>query len=181
MGSKDRCQDYENKTEKVFRQIIGGTTMNRKEKRDMIAHKIAWQHTKCYDPLLSKESWCEIAAREAIDWADEHPNPQPKKEWLERQSKHKDYYTKQELIDMGFIFTLNGDIVTPDNMMEDMKKYLAWHEKKREKKPVWTDNDRTMVFTLRRDVDQITYISEEGKNKRLDWLNSLEDRFNKGK
>ena len=37
----------------------------------MIAHEIAWQHTKHYDPLLSKESWCEMAAREAIDWADE--------------------------------------------------------------------------------------------------------------
>lgn len=49
--------------------------------------------------------------------------------WLEKQGKHKDYYTKQELIDMGFSFTLNGDIVTPDEMMEDMKKYLAWKEK----------------------------------------------------
>jgi hypothetical protein len=27
VDGKDRCQDYENKTEKVFRQIIGGTTM----------------------------------------------------------------------------------------------------------------------------------------------------------
>ena len=47
--------------------------MNREEERNMIAHEIAWQHTKHYDPLLSKESWCEMAAREAIDWADEHP------------------------------------------------------------------------------------------------------------
>lgn len=39
----------------------------------MIAHEIAWQHTKHYDPLLSKESWCEMAAREAIEWADKHP------------------------------------------------------------------------------------------------------------
>lgn len=53
--------------------------------------------------------------------------------WLEKQGKHKDYYTKQELIDMGFSFTLNGDIVTPDEMMEDMKKYLAWKEKQGEK------------------------------------------------
>ena len=57
------------------------------------------------------------------DWVD----------WLEKQPKPKDYYTKQELIDMGFSFTLNGDIVTPDKMMEDMKKYLAWQEKQCEK------------------------------------------------
>ena len=55
--------------------------------------------------------------------------------WLEKQNKHKDYYTKQELIDIGFSFTLNGDIVTPDKMMEDMKKYLAWKEKQAEQKP----------------------------------------------
>ena len=55
--------------------------------------------------------------------------------WLEKQGKHKDYYTKQELIDMGFSFTLNGDIVTPNEMMEDIKKYLAWHEKQSEQKP----------------------------------------------
>ena len=52
--------------------------------------------------------------------------------WLEKQDKHKDYYTKQELYDMGFSFTLNGDIVTPDKMMEDMKKYFAWKEKQSE-------------------------------------------------
>ena len=54
--------------------------------------------------------------------------------WLEKQDKRKDYYTKQELYDMGFSFTLNGDIVTPDKMMEDMKKYFAWKEKQSEQK-----------------------------------------------
>lgn len=51
-------------------------------------------------------------------------------------------------------------------------------EKQGEKQSVWTDNDRTMAFTLIRDVDQMTYISNEGKNERLKWLNSLEDKFN---
>ena len=54
--------------------------------------------------------------------------------WLEKQDKRKDYYTKQELYDMGFSFTLNGDIVTPDKMVEDMKKYLSWKEKQSEQK-----------------------------------------------
>lgn len=47
--------------------------MTREEERYTIAHKIAWEYTKHYDPLLSKESWCEMAARDAIDWADKHP------------------------------------------------------------------------------------------------------------
>lgn len=33
-----------------------------------------------------------------------------------------------------------------------------------------------MTFT--RDIDRITYISKEGKNKCLQWLNSLKDKFN---
>ena len=47
--------------------------MNREEERNQIAHQIAWEYTKHYDPLLSKECWCEIAVRDAIDWADAHP------------------------------------------------------------------------------------------------------------
>ena len=45
-------------------------------------------------------------------------------------------------------------------------------------KTSWGEEDRTMAFTLMRDVDQMSYISKEGKNERLEWLNSLEDRFN---
>lgn len=60
-------------------------------------------------------------------------------------------------------------------------KALAWLEKQGEQKPTWTDYDRTMAFTLLRDIDQMTYISKEGKNERLEWLNSLDDRFEKSK
>ena len=63
--------------------------------------------------------------------------------WLEKQGEKKDCYTKQELIDMGFSFTLNGDIVTPDEMMEDIKKYLSWKEKQGEQKPAWHEDDLT--------------------------------------
>lgn len=50
-------------------------------------------------------------------WADEHPD-----------SKHT--YTKQQLIDMGFAFTTNGDIVPPDQLNEDLKKYLEYQKRK---------------------------------------------------
>jgi hypothetical protein len=32
------------------------------------AHQIAWENSKSYDPTLSKESWCEIAALEMAYW-----------------------------------------------------------------------------------------------------------------
>ena len=50
-------------------------------------------------------------------WADEHPDS-------------KRTYTKQQLIDMGFAFTTNGDIVAPDQLNEDLKKYLEYQKRK---------------------------------------------------
>lgn len=44
-------------------------------------------------------------------------------------------------------------------------------------KTEWSEEDRTMAFTLMRDVDQISYISKEGKNERIGWLNSLDEKF----
>ena len=50
-------------------------------------------------------------------WADENPDA-------------KRIYTKKQLIDMGFSFTTNGDIVTPDQLNEDLKKYLKYQKQK---------------------------------------------------
>ena len=82
-----------------------------------------------------------------------------------------DYFQAYKEKEERGITTFNG--IPTDNI-------LAWLEKQGEKKSMWTDNDRTMAFTLLRDVDQMTYISDEGKNERLQWLNSLEDKFNNG-
>ncbi len=57
------------------------------------------------------------------------------------------------------------------------EEMLAWVENIGKPKTLWTENDRIMAFTLQRDVDQMTYISKEGKNERLNWLNSLEEKF----
>ena len=54
---------------------------------------------------------------EGIEWADEHPDS-------------KRTYTKQQLIDMGFAFTTNGDIVTPDQSNENLKNYLKYQKQK---------------------------------------------------
>ena len=77
--------------------------------------------------------------------------------WLEKQDEHKDYYTKQELIDMGFSFTLNGDIVTPDEMMEDMKKYLVWKEKQGNKEYVLKSSKDEDILKF------VQYIEKEAK------------------
>ena len=50
-------------------------------------------------------------------WADENPDA-------------KRIYTKKQLMDMGFSFTTNGDIVTPDQLNEDLKKYLKYQKQK---------------------------------------------------
>lgn len=47
------------------------------------AHRIAWEYSKHYDPLLSKESWCEMAA---LDMA----------YWLEKQGKQKSWSEEDE-------------------------------------------------------------------------------------
>lgn len=67
-----------------------------------------------YDPVADarQESFVEGA-----EWADEHPD-----------SKH--VYTKKQLLDMGFAFTTNGDIVTPEQSNKDLKKYLNYQKRK---------------------------------------------------
>jgi hypothetical protein len=98
--------------------------------------------------------------------------------WLEKQAEHKDYYTKQELIDMGFSFTLNGDIVTPDEMMEDMKKYLAWKEKQSEQKPAdkvgpkfkvgdWITNGRYNKLIVGINSDWPFYMFKDGTSEHI--------------
>ena len=59
----------------------------------------------------------ECAFTKGAKWADEHPD-----------SNHT--YTKQQLIDMGFAFTTNGDIVTPKQENEHLKKYLQYQRGK---------------------------------------------------
>ena len=39
------------------------------------AHQIAWETSKHYDPLLSKESWCEMAALDMAHWLEKQASP----------------------------------------------------------------------------------------------------------
>lgn len=100
---------------------------------------------------------------EGIEWADEHPD-----------SKHT--YTKQQLIDMGFAFTTNGDIVTPDQLNEDLKKYLEYQKQKFIKKSKeWFE--RTLYIHTEIDEDK-----DWGIINSINWVtsdyDSVEDFIN---
>lgn len=70
--------------------------------------------------LLDENAYVEhnyYAFKRGVEWADENPD-----------AKH--IYTKKQLMDMGFSFTTNGDIVTPDQSNKDLKKYLKYQKQK---------------------------------------------------
>ena len=99
----------------------------------------------------------ENSFKEDIKWADEHPD-----------SKH--IYTKQQLIDMGFAFTTNGDIVTPDQLNEDLKKYLEYQKQKfinKLKKWLELETDWNMEYI------------EDGRNPNYGKIDELISHLNK--
>ena len=82
------------------------------------------EREKQIDEFANSQVYCEFFNEDLYEgiiigakWADEHPD-----------SKH--IYTKQQLMDMGFAFTTNGDIVAPDQLNEDLKKYLKYQKQK---------------------------------------------------
>ena len=56
------------------------------------------------------------------------------------------------------------------------EQVIAWLEKQSEK-PKWTEEDSSMQLMLMRDIEQVSFISKEGKDERIMWLNKLDDRF----
>ena len=75
------------------------------------------QYLDSMDEFQRYHTYPRDAFIDGAKWSDEHPD-----------SKHT--YTKQQLIDMGFAFTTNGDIVPPDQLNEDLKKYLEYQKRK---------------------------------------------------
>lgn len=75
------------------------------------------QYLDSMDEFQRYHTYPREAFIDGAKWSDEHPD-----------SKHT--YTKQQLIDMGFAFTTNGDIVPPEQLNEDLKKYLEYQKRK---------------------------------------------------
>jgi hypothetical protein len=68
-------------------------------------------------PDLSKQVIYGLGFIDGAKFADSHPNK-------------KLVYTKKELLDMGFGFDLNGNIVTPQEIEERSKKYIKYRKDK---------------------------------------------------
>lgn len=67
-----------------------------------------------------------------------------------------------------------------DNSNTFKPKMLAWLKKQGEQKSEWTQEDSSMQLMLMRDIEQVSFISKEGKDERIMWLNKLDDRFHQG-
>ncbi len=59
----------------------------------------------------------------------------------------------------------------------NIEKMIAWLEKRCE--PKWSEEDSSMQLTLMRNIEQISFISKEGKDERIMWLNKLDERLGK--
>ena len=129
----------------------------------------------CRDaPDLGWSDFGGINIDECIAWIEKQGEPEDKESddeltWLKTFIEEEAYYLSMDI----------RDEVDREKLIK-LQNALAWLEKQGKKQSLWTYNDTTMAFTLMRDVDQMTYISNEGKNERLQWLNSLEDKFNNG-
>lgn len=74
------------------------------------------EYDDCGD-VCDDKTFIEKAFMEGAKWADSHPNK-------------KLVYTKKELLDMGFGFDLNGNIVTLQEIEERSKKYIKYRKDK---------------------------------------------------
>lgn len=139
--------------------------MTREEEIHKIANTISTNIGKDVDEdyICNDEYDFTIGFECGAKWADEHPD-----------SKHT--YTKQQLIGMGFAFTINGDIVTPDQLNEDLKKYLEYQKQKFiEKAKEWLEK----TLYIHTEIVEVKYWCE---TKSFDWVtsdyDSVEDFIN---
>lgn len=73
------------------------------------------EYDDCGD-VCDDKSFIENAFISGAKWADEHPSEQ--------------VYTKKQLREMGFHFTLNGDIVTPNELKEHYRRGIEYRKQK---------------------------------------------------
>lgn len=88
-------------------------------------------------------------------------------------AESEDERTRKMLIE----FLVENRIICNDLGGINIDKTIAWLKKQDKKKPKWTNEDSSMQLTLMRDIEQISFISQEGKDDRIGWLNTLDERF----
>lgn len=118
---------------------------------------------------------CKNQAKLYIQTGNKCPQIQSWIDWLEKQDNNKLNTNIKSCIEM--ILT-DADEQRFKDYNTNLAVCLAWLKRQDEEKPIdWSDYDKTMAFTLMRDVDQMTCISKEAKNERIGWLNSLDEKF----
>lgn len=128
------------------------------------AHQIAWETSKDYDPLLSKEAWCEMAA---LDMAS----------WLEKQGEPEDEENKDERIRKGIIRNLQYLMDRSEGFVkEDLQERIAWLEKQNS---AWSEKDKNLLNRLIGVLDGTNEedYHEAWEDKFLPWLKSLKQRI----
>lgn len=73
------------------------------------------EYDDCGD-VCDDKAFIQRAFEAGAKWADEHPSEQ--------------VYTKKQLGEMGFPFTLNGDIVTPDELEKHYRRGIEYRKQK---------------------------------------------------
>ena len=129
------------------------------------------------DERIRKEllEHCKNQAKPYIQTGNKCPQIQSWIDWLEKQDNNKLNTNIKSCIEM--ILT-DADEQRFKDYNTNLAVCLAWLKRQDEEKPIdWSDYDKTMAFTLMRDVDQMTCISKEAKNERIGWLNSLDEKI----
>ena len=100
------------------------------------------------------------------------------KEWIAWLEKQNDNTLNSNIKSCIEMILTDADEQRFKDYNTNLAVCLAWLKRQDEEKPIdWSDYDKTMAFTLMRDVDQMTCISKEAKNERIGWLNSLDEKF----
>lgn len=97
------------------------------------------------------------AFEEGAKWADSNPNK-------------KLVYTKQELLDMGFGFDLNGNISTPQEIEEMSKKYINYRKNK------WIDK---ACDWLSLNMKDILYLGMNGNLHKPEFIQNFKQAMKK--
>ncbi len=132
--------------------------------------KVAEIHDTCYI-LDTKDGKIQAPFK----WQDYYELIEQKTvEWKQENVEELTEFENAMMHIGGSFFGENAGLDPNDtNAVKEQAQYLL----ELAQNPTWSEEDRTMAFTLMRDVDQMSYVSKEGKNERIGWLNSLDEKF----
>jgi len=132
------------------------------------AHRIAWECSKHYDPLLSRESWCEMAALDMAYWIEKQGEQKPV--WGE-----KDEDNFKHLMDE--IVCLGNSRNSANRLYYDrLIKFLDELKNRAQPKEKWCDKDERMLDRLIAYFEKQVAFTDDDNSRYANWLKSLKGR-----